>query len=36
MPAAEIQNYPENYKEITMAGLFDFQYKQDLLDKWKY
>ena len=36
MPAAEIQNYPENYKEITMAGLVDFQYKQDLLDKWKY
>lgn len=36
MPTAEIQNYPENYKEITMAGLFDFQYKQDLLDKWKY
>lgn len=36
MPAAEIQNYPENYKEITMVGLFDFQYKQDLLDKWKY
>ena len=36
MSAAEIQNYPENYKEITMAGLFDFQYKQDLLDKWKY
>lgn len=36
MPAAEIQNYPEDYKEITMAGLFDFQYKQDLLDKWKY
>lgn len=36
MPAAEIQNYPENYKEITMAGLFDFEYKQELLDKWKY
>ena len=36
MPAAEIANYPASYKEITMAGLFDFQYKQDLLDKWKY
>ncbi len=36
MPAAEIENYPSSYKEIEMAGLFDFQYKQDLLDKWKY
>ena len=36
MPASEIRNYPESYAEITMQGLFDFQYKQDLLDKWKY
>ena len=36
MPAAEIPNYPESYKEITMEGLFDFQYKQDLLDQWMY
>ena len=36
MPASEIKNYPESYEEITMKGLFDFQYKQDLLDKWKY
>ncbi len=36
MPAAEIKDYPESYKEIEMAGLFDFQYKQDLLDKWQY
>ena len=36
MPAAEIENYPASYKEIEMDGLFDFQYKQDLLDKWKY
>ena len=36
MPAAEIKDYPASYKEIEMAGLFDFQYKQDLLDKWKY
>ncbi len=36
MPAAEIPNYPESYKEITMNGLFDFDYKQDLLDKWVY
>ena len=36
MPAAEIPNYPESYDEITMNGLFDFQYKQDLLDQWKY
>lgn len=36
MPAAEIANYPASYDEITMNGLFDFQYKQDLLDKWNY
>ena len=36
MPASEIQNYPASYNEITMAGLFDFEYKQNLLDKWKY
>ena len=36
MPAAEIANYPGSYKEITMAGLFDFEYKQGLLDKWQY
>ena len=36
MPAAEIKNYPESYEEITMKGLFDFQYKQNLLDQWKY
>ena len=36
MPAAEIANYRASYKEITMEGLFDFQYKQDLLDKWQY
>ena len=36
MPAAEIENYPVNYKEITMKGLFDFEYKQNLLDQWAY
>lgn len=36
MPAAEIANYPASYQEITMNGLFDFEYKQNLLDKWKY
>ena len=36
MPAAEIRNYPASYSEITMKGLFDFQYKQNLLDKWTY
>lgn len=36
MPAAEIANYPVGYDEITMNGLFDFQYKQSLLDEWKY
>ena len=36
MPAAEIPNYPERYDEITMNGLFDFEYKQNLLDMWMY
>ena len=36
MPAAEIQNYPASYDEITMNGLFDFNYKQQLLDQWKF
>ena len=36
MPASEIANYPTGFDEITMKGLFDFEYKQDLLDKWKY
>ena len=36
MPAAEIKNYPEGYTEITMNGLFDFEYKQNLLDAWAY
>ena len=36
MPAAEIPNYPESYDEIRMNGLFDFEYKQNLLDQWQY
>ena len=36
MPAPEIPNYPEGFDEITMAGLFDFEYKQNLLDLWMY
>lgn len=36
MPASRIDNYPEGYEEITMNGLFDYEYKQDLLDQWKY
>ena len=36
MPEAEIENYPAGFGEITMAGLYDFNYKQDLLDKWQY
>lgn len=36
MPAAEISNYPAGYHEIPMEGLFDFGYKQNLLDQWKY
>lgn len=36
MPAAEIPNYPTGFGEITMNGMFDFEYKQDLLDQWEY
>ena len=36
MPAPGIRNYPADYEEIPMAGLFDFRYKQELLDKWKH
>ena len=36
MPEAEIPNYPTGFGEITMAGLYDFEYKQALLDKWQY
>lgn len=36
MPVAEIENYPASYNEITMNGLFDFEYKQNLLDQWQY
>ena len=36
MPVAQIENYPASYAEITMNGLFDFQYKQNLLDQWQY
>ena len=36
MPPAEIPGYPEDYAEIAMNGLFDFRYKQDLLDQWIY
>ena len=36
MLAAEIPNYPTGFGEITMAGMFDFEYKQDLLDQWEY
>lgn len=36
MPVTEIENYPESYSEIMMSGMFDFEYKQRLLDQWKY
>ena len=36
MPEAEIPNYPTGFGEITMEGMFDFEYKQDLLDLWEY
>lgn len=33
---AEIKNYPAKVEEVKMVNLFDFKYKQDLLDKWAY
>ncbi len=36
MPAAEIANYPTGISEINMQNLFDFQYKQNMLDQWQY
>jgi len=33
---AEIANYPTGFSEIVMHGVFDFKYKQDLLDKWSW
>lgn len=36
MPAAEIENYPVGFGEIRMDGMFDFEYKQELLDMWEY
>lgn len=32
----QIPNYPTEVKEVTMKGLFDFNYKKNLLDSWKY
>ena len=32
----KIQNYPTSYKDIKMSGVFDYNYKQNLLDKWKW
>lgn len=34
--AAEISNYPTDFSEIQMNGVFDFRYKQNLLDKWSW
>ena len=33
---AEISNYPTDFSEIEMKGVFDFTYKQNLLDKWTW
>lgn len=32
----EMENYPDGFSEIEMSNLFNFEYKQDLLDKWAY
>ena len=33
-PSCEIPNYPSNVKYMSMNGLFDPDYKNNLLDKW--
>ena len=33
---AEIENYPTDFTEIEMEGVFDYRHKQDLLDKWTW
>ena len=35
-PACEIANYPTNVKYMSMKGLFDPDYKNNLLDKWMF
>lgn len=32
----EIPNYPTEVKEVQMKGMYDFEYKQNLLDSWTY
>lgn len=32
----EIANYPNNFKEIVTDTVFNYEHKQDLLDKWEY
>lgn len=34
--APEIPNYPAKVAEIDMVKMFDFKYKQDMLDKWTF
>lgn len=34
--ASLIPNYPTGFNEIKMNGIFDFEYKQNLLDKWRF
>ena len=35
-PSCEIPNYPTNVKYMSMNGLFDPEYKNNLLDKWNF
>ena len=32
----EIKNYPVGFEEIYSDKIFDFQYKQSMLDKWEF
>lgn len=32
----KINNYPTSYADIKMNGVFDYKYKENLLDNWKW
>ena len=32
----EIKNYPVGFEEIFSDKIFDFKYKQSMLDKWEF
>ncbi len=35
-PPAKVENWPTDFVDIQMQGIFDYKFKQSLLDKWKF